>query len=49
MRDLGGFEMLCWLFSKKHGKCPRCNWPVTHKDIKCENCGQPLDWVRFKK
>lgn len=28
----------------KHGKCPRCNSLVSHKQNYCEICGQALDW-----
>jgi predicted amidophosphoribosyltransferase len=39
----GGIALLIWFFSKIKGKCPRCNYPVTDKNIICPNCGQPLD------
>lgn len=44
---IGGLALLGWLLSKKQGKCPRCNYPVTNKDSKCPNCGQWLDWEKF--
>ncbi|MFQ5621694.1 MAG: zinc ribbon domain-containing protein [Candidatus Nanoarchaeia archaeon] len=45
---LGGLTLLGWLLSKKHGKCPRCNYPVTSNDKTCPNCGQWLNWEAFK-
>lgn len=45
---LGGIALLGWLLSKKRGKCPRCNYPVTEKDGLCPNCGQQLNWEGFK-
>ena len=45
---LGGLALLGWLLSRKHGKCPRCNYPVTDKNSQCPNCGQSLNWGGFK-
>jgi len=45
---IGGAVLLGWLFSRKHGKCPKCNYPVTSKNQNCPNCGQYLDWRRFE-
>ncbi|MFA5792218.1 MAG: hypothetical protein WC884_04280 [Candidatus Paceibacterota bacterium] len=45
---LGGLALLAWLLSKKRGKCPRCNYPVTEHDPMCPNCGQQLEWRHFK-
>lgn len=45
---VGGLALLAWLLSKKRGKCPRCNYPVTEDNKTCPNCGQWLDWGRFK-
>lgn len=51
-RDLliaaGSIALLGWLLSKRHGKCPRCHYPVTDKDSQCPNCGQWLNWEGFK-
>ena len=44
----GGLALLGWLLSRKHGKCPRCNFPVTSKQSQCPNCGQFLNWEGFK-
>ena len=40
---LGGFALLAWLLSKMHGKCPKCNYPVTSNNKQCPNCGQALN------
>lgn len=45
---LGSAALLGWLLSKKHGKCPRCNYPVTENDNQCPNCGQWLNWADYK-
>jgi len=45
---IGGIALLGWLLSRKKGKCPRCNYPVTNSNKQCPNCGQPLNWEGFK-
>ncbi|MEM4254482.1 MAG: hypothetical protein QXR48_03820 [Candidatus Woesearchaeota archaeon] len=45
---IGGLALLGWLLSRKHGKCPRCNYPVTSNNQQCPNCGQWLNWGKFK-
>ena len=45
---IGGLALLGWLLKKKHGKCPRCNYPVTDKNNTCPNCGQWLNWGDFR-
>jgi len=45
---LSGLALLAWLLSRKHGKCPRCSYPVTSRNPHCPNCGQELDWGRFE-
>ena len=45
---VGSAAILGWLLSRKHGKCPRCNYPVTNSNKTCPNCGQPLNWEDFK-
>jgi len=45
---IGSIALFSWLLSRKHGKCPKCNYPITNSNKQCPNCGQWLDWEGFK-